>query len=57
MISVEFCVTSVMNGKFKLNLSVLVFYGVELFEESDEEVKGFSKENGLGTIESSFFFV
>uniref|UniRef100_A0A8C0SHX0 ubiquitinyl hydrolase 1 n=1 Tax=Canis lupus familiaris TaxID=9615 RepID=A0A8C0SHX0_CANLF len=49
----ESCSKPVMNGKSKLNSSVLVPYGAESSEESDEEAKGLGKENGLGTIESS----
>uniref|UniRef100_A0A2K5Y1S9 Ubiquitin carboxyl-terminal hydrolase n=1 Tax=Mandrillus leucophaeus TaxID=9568 RepID=A0A2K5Y1S9_MANLE len=43
----------VMNGKSKLNSSVLVPYGAESSEDSDEESKGLGKENGIGTIASS----
>lgn len=53
MTPAESCATPVMNGKSKLNSSVLVPYGAESSEESDEEAKGLSKENGLGTTESS----
>ncbi|XP_047694726.1 ubiquitin carboxyl-terminal hydrolase 42 isoform X1 [Prionailurus viverrinus] len=49
----ESCSKPVMNGKSKLRSSVLVPYGAESSEESDEEAKGLGKENGLGTIESS----
>ncbi|XP_006859921.1 PREDICTED: ubiquitin carboxyl-terminal hydrolase 42 [Chrysochloris asiatica] len=49
----ETCPQPVMNGKSKLNSSVLVPYGAESSEESDEEPKGLGKENGLGTTESS----
>ncbi|XP_062946318.1 ubiquitin carboxyl-terminal hydrolase 42 isoform X2 [Cynocephalus volans] len=49
----ESCPKPVMNGKSKLNSSVLVPYGAESSEESDEESKGLVKENGIGTIESS----
>ncbi|XP_076996655.1 ubiquitin carboxyl-terminal hydrolase 42 isoform X2 [Tamandua tetradactyla] len=49
----ESCSKPVMNGKSKLNSSVLVPYGAESSEESDEESKGLGKENGIGTIESS----
>lgn len=45
-----------MNGKFKLNFSLLVFYGVEFFEDFDEELKGLGKENGIGMIVSFYFF-
>ncbi|XP_012494353.1 PREDICTED: ubiquitin carboxyl-terminal hydrolase 42 [Propithecus coquereli] len=43
----------VMNGKSKLNSSVLVPYGAESSEESDEEPKGLGKENGVSAISSS----
>lgn len=49
----ESCSKPVMNGKSKLNSSVLVPYGAESSEESDEEAKGLGRENGLGTVESS----
>ncbi|XP_059555286.1 ubiquitin carboxyl-terminal hydrolase 42 isoform X5 [Myotis daubentonii] len=49
----ESCSKPVMNGKSKLSSSVLVPYGAESSEESDEEAKGLSRENGLGTAESS----
>lgn len=49
----ESCSTPVMNGKSKLNSSVLVPYGAESSEESDEESKGLGKENGIGTTESA----
>lgn len=49
----ESCSKPVMNGKSKLNSGVLVPYGAESSEDSDEEAKGLGKENGLGTIESS----
>lgn len=49
----ESCSKPVMNGKSKLNPSVLVPYGAESSEESDEEAKGLGRENGLGTVESS----
>ncbi|XP_029804037.1 ubiquitin carboxyl-terminal hydrolase 42 [Suricata suricatta] len=49
----ESCSQPMMNGKSKLNPSVLVPYGAESSEESDEEAKGLGKENGLGTTESS----
>ncbi|XP_010594578.2 ubiquitin carboxyl-terminal hydrolase 42 isoform X1 [Loxodonta africana] len=49
----ESCPKPVMNGKSKLNSSVLVPYGAESSEESDEESKGLGKENGLGTTKSS----
>ncbi|XP_039735619.1 ubiquitin carboxyl-terminal hydrolase 42 [Pteropus medius] len=43
----------VMNGKSKLNSSVLVPYGAESSEESDEEAKGLGRENGLAAAGSS----
>ncbi|XP_007940891.2 ubiquitin carboxyl-terminal hydrolase 42 [Orycteropus afer afer] len=46
---VEPCPRPVMNGKSKLNASVLVPYGAESSEESDEEAKGLGTEDGLGT--------
>ncbi|XP_045142057.1 ubiquitin carboxyl-terminal hydrolase 42 [Echinops telfairi] len=49
----EPCPQPVVNGKAKLNASVLVPYGAESSEESDEESKGLSKENGLGPAESA----
>ncbi|XP_008071103.1 ubiquitin carboxyl-terminal hydrolase 42 isoform X2 [Carlito syrichta] len=49
----ESCSRPAMNGKSKLNSSVLVPYGAESSEESDEESKGLGKENGVGTIASS----
>ncbi|KAM7142255.1 ubiquitin carboxyl-terminal hydrolase 42 isoform 1-T2 [Molossus nigricans] len=49
----ESCSKPVMNGKSKLSSSVLVPYGAESSEESDEEAKGLGRENGLGTVENS----
>ncbi|KAL2765988.1 ubiquitin carboxyl-terminal hydrolase 42 isoform 1 [Daubentonia madagascariensis] len=49
----EACSKPMMNGKSKLNSSVLVPYGAESSEESDEESKGLGKENGVGAISSS----
>ena len=49
----ESCSQPMMNGKSKLNSSVLVPYGAESSEDSDEESKGLGKENGIGTIVSS----
>lgn len=49
----ESCSQPVMNGKSKLNSSVLVPYGAESSEDSDEESKGLGKENGIGMIASS----
>lgn len=48
----ESCSKPVMNGKSKLSASVLVPYGAESSEESDEEAKGLGRENGLGPAES-----
>ncbi|XP_012878852.1 PREDICTED: ubiquitin carboxyl-terminal hydrolase 42 [Dipodomys ordii] len=42
----EPCSQPVVNGKSKLSSSVLVPYGAESSEESDEESKGLTKENG-----------
>ncbi|XP_036913741.1 ubiquitin carboxyl-terminal hydrolase 42 [Sturnira hondurensis] len=47
----ESCSKPVMNGKSKLSSSVLVPYGAESSEESDEEAKGLGRENGLGAAE------
>ncbi|XP_054425820.1 ubiquitin carboxyl-terminal hydrolase 42 [Pteronotus mesoamericanus] len=49
----EPCSKPVVNGKSKLNSSVLVPYGAESSEESDEEAKGLGRENGLGPVESA----
>uniref|UniRef100_A0A8C3WF65 ubiquitinyl hydrolase 1 n=1 Tax=Catagonus wagneri TaxID=51154 RepID=A0A8C3WF65_9CETA len=49
----ESCPQPVVNGKSKLSSSVLVPYGAESSEESDEEAKGLGRENGLGPAESS----
>ncbi|XP_053410480.1 ubiquitin carboxyl-terminal hydrolase 42 isoform X1 [Nycticebus coucang] len=49
----EACSKPVMNGKSKLNSSVLVPYGAESSEDSDEESKGLGKENGVGVISNS----
>ncbi|XP_016069125.1 PREDICTED: ubiquitin carboxyl-terminal hydrolase 42 [Miniopterus natalensis] len=49
----ESCSKPVMNGKSKLSSSVLVPYGAESSEESDEEAKGLGRENGLGAPESA----
>lgn len=46
----ESCSKPVMNGKSKVSSSVLVPYGAESSEESDEESKGLAKENGVGRI-------
>ncbi|KAH0631939.1 hypothetical protein JD844_019849 [Phrynosoma platyrhinos] len=42
----EPCSKLVMNGKSKLSPSMLVPYGAESSEDSDEELKGLVKENG-----------
>ncbi|KAM4820678.1 ubiquitin carboxyl-terminal hydrolase 42 [Thomomys bottae] len=42
----EACSQPVVNGKAKLSSSVLVPYGAESSEESDEESKGLAKESG-----------
>ncbi|XP_072799436.1 ubiquitin carboxyl-terminal hydrolase 42 [Vicugna pacos] len=49
----EPCPQPVMNGRPKLSSSVLVPYGAESSEESDEEARGLGKENGLGPGEGS----
>ncbi|XP_028913255.1 ubiquitin carboxyl-terminal hydrolase 42 isoform X2 [Ornithorhynchus anatinus] len=43
----ESCSKPVMNGDSKMNSNLLVPYGAESSEESDEESKGLGKENGL----------
>ncbi|XP_059933638.1 ubiquitin carboxyl-terminal hydrolase 42 [Mesoplodon densirostris] len=43
----------VMNSRSRLSSGVLVPYGAESSEESDEEAKGLGKENGLGPAESA----
>ena len=48
----ESCPEPMMNGRSKLSSGVLVPYGAESSEESDEEAKGLGKENGLGPPES-----
>ncbi|XP_036753011.2 ubiquitin carboxyl-terminal hydrolase 42 isoform X1 [Manis pentadactyla] len=48
----ESCSKPVMNGKSKLNPGVLVPYGAESSEESDEEARGLGKENGVGAVDS-----
>lgn len=42
-----------MNGKAKVGSSVLVPYGAESSEESDEELKGLAKENGVDMMAGS----
>lgn len=49
----EPCTTPVMNGKARLHASVLVPYGAESSEESDEEAKGLGRENGLGVAQGA----
>ncbi|XP_048223383.1 ubiquitin carboxyl-terminal hydrolase 42 isoform X2 [Perognathus longimembris pacificus] len=48
------CSQPVVNGKSKLSSSVLVPYGAESDEESDEESKGLAKENGVVPTLSPF---
>lgn len=43
----EACPKPMVNGKAKVGASVLVPYGAESSEESDEESKGLAKENGV----------
>lgn len=42
-----------VNGKAKVGSSVLVPYGAESSEESDEESKGLAKENGVDMMASA----
>lgn len=42
-----------VNGKAKVGSSVLVPYGAESSEESDEESKGLAKENGVDMMTST----
>lgn len=49
----ESCSKPMINGKAKLSSNVLVPYGAESSEESDEESKGLAKENGLGMVTST----
>ena len=42
-----------MNGRPRLSAGVLVPYGAESSEESDEEAKGLGQENGRGLTESA----
>lgn len=49
----EACSRPVMNGRSRLSAGVLVPYGAESSEESDEEAKGLGQENGLGLTESA----
>lgn len=49
----ESCSKPVMNGKARVGSSVLVPYGAESSEESDEESKGLAKENGVDAMASA----
>ncbi|XP_036280506.1 ubiquitin carboxyl-terminal hydrolase 42 isoform X1 [Pipistrellus kuhlii] len=49
----ESCSKPLVNGKSKLSASILVPYGAESSEESDEEAKGLCRENGLGPARSA----
>lgn len=49
----ESCPEPVTNGRSKLSSGVLVPYGAESSEESDEEAKGLGKENSLRPAESA----
>ncbi|XP_054991299.1 ubiquitin carboxyl-terminal hydrolase 42 isoform X1 [Sorex araneus] len=49
----EPCAAPVVNGKARLHASVLVPYGAESSEESDEEAKGLGRENGLGVTQGT----
>ncbi|XP_060029228.1 ubiquitin carboxyl-terminal hydrolase 42 isoform X2 [Erinaceus europaeus] len=49
----ESCPKPVVNGKSKLNSSVLVPYGAESSEDSDEDARGPGRENGVGTAEGA----
>lgn len=42
------CCKPMVNGRSQLSASVLVPYGAESSEESDEEPRGLSQENGVG---------
>ncbi|KAM5228469.1 ubiquitin carboxyl-terminal hydrolase 42 [Ctenodactylus gundi] len=46
----ESCSQPAVNGRSKVSSSVLVPYGAESSEESDEESKSLAKENGVGTV-------
>lgn len=48
----EACSRPMMNGRPRLSAGVLVPYGAESSEESDEEAKGLGQENGRGLTES-----
>lgn len=47
------CSKPMVNGKAKVSSSVLVPYGAESSEESDEESRGMAKENGVGMAASA----
>lgn len=49
----ESCPKPMVNGKAKVGSSVLVPYGAESSEESDEESKGLAKENGVDMMASA----
>ncbi|XP_076417444.1 ubiquitin carboxyl-terminal hydrolase 42 [Peromyscus maniculatus bairdii] len=49
----ESCSKPMVNGKAKVSSSVLVPYGAESSEESDEESKGLAKENGVDLMAST----
>lgn len=49
----ESCSKPLVNGKAKVSSSVLVPYGAESSEESDEESKGMAKENGVDMMAST----
>lgn len=49
----ESCPKPMVNGKAKVGSSVLVPYGAESSEESDEESKGLAKENGVDMMTST----
>ncbi|KAL1768657.1 ubiquitin carboxyl-terminal hydrolase 42 isoform X1 [Sigmodon hispidus] len=49
----ESCSKPMVNGKAKVSSSVLVPYGAESSEESDEESKGLAKENGVDAMAST----
>ncbi|KAL6036796.1 hypothetical protein STEG23_005448 [Scotinomys teguina] len=47
------CSKPMVNGKANVSASVLVPYGAESSEESDEESKGLTQENGVGMMAST----
>ncbi|CAH7272068.1 ubiquitin carboxyl-terminal hydrolase 42 isoform X2 [Phodopus roborovskii] len=49
----ESCSKPMVNGKAKMSSGVLVPYGAESSEESDEESKGLAKENGVDMMAST----